>query len=188
MPDGSRDTNQWHVDKELMLWFADRYGADKILGVEALAAWLQTKINNAHPCPPLFLWDYNEVEGHRPKGLAVRLSVLHVMCRWQAGTQGVYSVYRKLPYDVNNVEPEAPASNWSNTGGALQQCDTYPNNPPASKDPVRSTGNAVYDLHDGTNLNIHPAAVTTNGADNTAVVRWDVYDMGTRSTCLHSPA
>ena len=34
VPDGSGDTDQWHVDKELMLWFADRYGADKLLGAE----------------------------------------------------------------------------------------------------------------------------------------------------------
>ena len=138
VPDGSRDTNQWHVDKELMLWFADRYGADKILGVEALATWLQTKINNAHPCPPLFLWDYNEVEGHEfERGWRYDSQYYSVMCRWQAGTQGYIRFIQELPYDVNNVEPRAPASNWSNTGGALRQCDTYPNNPPA-QDPVRS--------------------------------------------------
>ena len=119
VPDGSGDTDQWHTDKELMLWFVDRYGADKVLGVGALATWLQTKIDNSNPCPPLFLWDYNELEGHESeKGWRYDSQHYSAMNRWKAGTSGYIRFIQELPYSVTNAEPAAPASNWSSAGGA----------------------------------------------------------------------
>ena len=106
VPGGSGDTDQWHADKELMLWFADRYGADKILGAGALATWLQTKVENSNPCPPVFLWDYNEVEGHESeKGWRYDSQHYHTMNRWKAGTHGYIRFIQELPYNVISAEP-----------------------------------------------------------------------------------
>jgi hypothetical protein len=160
-----------------MLWFADRYGADKVLAAGALATWLQTKIDDSNPCPPLFLWNYNELEGHESeKGWRYDSQHYTAMNRWKAGTSGYIRFIQELPYDVTNAEPAAPASNWSSAGGAVRQSDAYPSNPPARRITFISAG-TTYDLHDGTNLNIRPATVTTDGASKTAVVQWDIFDV-----------
>lgn len=185
--DGSGDTEQWRAHKNIMQWFKDRYGADKVVKTGDLGTWLQTKIDNTKPCPPVLLWGYNDIEGHESeKGWRYDCANYHAMCQFKAGAAGYIRFIQELPYNSTNTEAVAPQTNWSSTGGVLRNTQYYDDgyesgtegwffsqDPPAREIQFVRSG-ITYSLHDGSDINISEGFISSTVSK--AIACWHIFD------------